>query len=59
MYLSSGNLLHLQFLSPAVGTELSTPVVVLQHISSPGDDFENLITVDLIELNIAVTVIQL
>ena len=60
MYLSPGNLLHLQFLSPAVGIELSTPVMVLQHVSSPGNDFENLInTVDQIELNIAVTVIQL
>ena len=58
VYLSSGFPLHLQFLLPAVGTEFSTPVVVLQNISTPGDDFENLIRVDTIELNIAVTVIQ-
>ena len=58
MYLSSGIVLHLQFLLPAVGTHFSTPVVVLQNISTPGDDFENLIRVDTIELNIAVTVIQ-
>ena len=58
MYLFSGIPLHLQFLLPAVGTEFSTPVVVLQNISTPGDDFEKLIRVDTIELNIAVTVIQ-
>ena len=58
MYLSSGIVLHLQFLLPAVGTHFSTPVAVLQNISTPGDDFENLIRVDTIELNIAVTVIQ-
>ena len=53
-----GILLHLQFLLRAVGTQLSMPVVVLQNISTPGDDFEKLIRVDTIELNIAVTVIQ-
>ena len=57
VYLSSGFPLHLQFLLPAVGTEFSTPVVVLQNISTPGDDFEKLIRVDTIELNIALTVI--
>ena len=58
MYLSSGILLHLQFLLTAVGTQFSTPIVVLQNISTPGDDSEKLIRVDTIELNIAVTVIQ-
>ena len=58
MYFSSGIPLHLQFLLPAVGTEFSTPVVVLQNISTPGDDFEKLIRVDTIELNIAVAIIQ-
>ena len=59
MYFSSGIPLHLQFLLPAVGTEFSTPVVVLQNISTPGDDSEKLINrVDTIVLNIAVTVIQ-
>ena len=50
--------MHLQFLLPAVGTEFSTPVVVLQNINTPGDDFEKLIRVDTVELNIAVTVLQ-
>ena len=58
MYLSSGIPLHLQFLLPVVGTEFLTPAGVLQNISTPGDDFEKLIRVDTIELNIAVTVIQ-
>ena len=58
MYFSLGIPLHLQFLLPAVGTEFLTPVVVLQNISTPEDDFEKLIRVDTIELNIAVTVIQ-
>ena len=58
VYLSSGILLHLQFLLPAVGIQFPTPVVILQNISTPGDDSEKLIRVDTIELNIAVTVIQ-
>ena len=58
MYLFSGIPLHLQFLLPAVGTEFSTPVVVLQNISTPGDDFEKLIRVDKIELNISLKVLQ-
>ena len=58
MYFSLGIPLHLQFLLPAVGTEFSTPVVVLQNISTPGDDFEKLIRVVIIDLNSAVTVIQ-
>ena len=41
-----------------MGTEFSTQVALLQNISTPGDDFEKLIRVDTIELNIAVTVIQ-
>ena len=43
--------MHLQFLSLMVGTEFSTPVVILQNISSPGDDFENFIAVNTIESN--------
>ena len=58
MYLSSGILLHLQFLLPAVGTQFSTLVAVLQNISTPGDDSEKSIRVETIESNIAVTVIQ-
>ena len=47
-YLSSGNLLHLQFLSPVVGwvpnfQRLQQPVAGLQNISGSEDVFEYLI----------------